>query len=160
MLKNLKSKLLSLFLVLAMLLFPAATHAQEIDTEKDKYVADVKKGEKAPYTGILMTHRLAAEIEQNCSEEVQESRCQIRVRKDVALCESKCKEQTGVLESQVLLASERHKKEIQAKDLRISALESKLPKWYESPKLWFAAGVFLGGATVVLAVRSANRISH
>lgn len=154
--RNLKSKIVSLLLVLSMLLIPITAHSQEIDTEKDKYVSDVKKGEKAPYAGILMTHRLAAEIEQNCSEEVQESRCQIRVRKEVALCESKCKERTGALEAQVLLAAERHKKEIEAKNLKITALESKLPKWYESPRLWFAAGVFLGGATVVLAIKSAN----
>jgi hypothetical protein len=117
----------------------------------------VKKGEKAPYTGILMTHRLAAELEQKCSEEIQESRCQIRIRKEVALRDSKCKERVDTLETKVQLTAERHKKEIEAKNIRISALESKLPKWYESPRLWFAAGVFLGGATIVLAVKSSNR---
>jgi len=154
--RKMRNKIAAFLLPLAVMLGVTPAYATEVDSKNDKVTTDLKKGEKAPFDGILLSLRLAAEVKENCAPETIEKRCQVRIDEAKKLANSECTQKTDVLKVEVSACQEKHVKVVAAKDEYISVLESKLPKWYESPKLWFGIGIVVGGGVVIAVARNVN----
>ena len=139
-------------------LLPVASFAAEVDSKNDKVTTNVKKGSTVPYDGLLLTHRLAAEVLENCKPEIIDARCKAKTDEAVALCESKCKSEKTVLQVSVDACQKKYEDVNAAHKVQVGKLEARIdeltPKWYESPKLWFAVGIVVGGGTVIAVARS------
>jgi len=154
--RTMRSKIAAFLLPLAVMLGVTPVYAAEVNSKNDKITTDLKKGDKAPFDGILLSLRLAAEIKENCSPDTIEKRCQVRIDEAKKLANSECTQKTDILKVEVSACQEKHVKVVAAKDEYINVLESKLPKWYESPKLWFGIGIVVGGGVVIAVARNVN----
>ena len=155
---SLKSKIVIILLPVFMSAQVVPAYANDVDTKVEKLVTDLQKGQKAPFDGILMTQKLAAEVKENCSKDVIEKRCDARVKEAVGLAQSECTATTSVLNSKVSACQLKYDESIAAKDKEIESLKVKLdkmePHWYDSPELWLGIGVVLGGGAVYGIVKA------
>lgn len=154
--RKIKSSIASFLVMLFVLLNPAQAFTAEIDSEKEKVTTDLKKNDKAPYAGVLLSLRLAAEIKENCNPETLKQRCDIMVLEAELLRNSDCKKRTDILDARLAAAQDKHVEVVAAKDALIDLLRGNGPKWYEDNKLWFVMGFVLGGGAITLAVRNLN----
>lgn len=154
--RTMRSKIAAFLLPMMFLLGTSPVYAAEVDSKNDKVTTDLKKGDKAPFDGILLSLRLAAEIKENCAPDTIEKRCQVRIDEAKKLSDSACTQKTDVLQASVSACQTKHLEVVAAKDDYIKVLESKLPKWYESPKLWFGIGIVVGGGVVIAVARNVN----
>ena len=122
--------------------------AEEVDSKNQSVVTDLKKGQKAPYDGILFSLRMAAEVKENCDPAVLKHRCDVRVQEATGLKENECAAKTFVLETKLTEQKEKFTEQIQARDAYIKKLEDGLPKWHDNPRLWFGIGLVIGGGVV------------
>lgn len=122
---------------------------------EEKLVTSLKKGDKAPYNGVLLSNSLAAEIKNNCDPEVIQKRCDIRISEAVDLSKSSCKKETDILTAKLSAQEEKYQKIIFAKDEEIKTLNDLLrsPAWYKNPKTWFFTGIVLGAGTTIYLVK-------
>jgi hypothetical protein len=132
--------------------FSTAAFSQE---QQEKLVTNMKKGEKSPYDGVLLSHPLAAEIKNNCSPEVIQKRQDAAVNEAVSLCKSAAQKDAEILVEKLRAQEEKYEKIVKAKDAEIQVLKDMLkpPAWYESPKIWFVAGLVIGGTTAVYIMK-------
>ena len=139
-------------------LLPVTSFAADVDSKNDKVTSNVKKGSSAPFDGVLLTYRLAAEVMENCKPDVIDARCKAKTDEAVALCESKCKSEKTVLQTSVDACQKKYDDVNTAHKLQVDKLEARIaeltPRWYESPKLWLAVGVVIGGGTVIAVARN------
>lgn len=110
----------------------------------------VKKGEKAPYTGELLTDSLSIDLgikAKNC-----ESRLEIERDYRKSLQETEVAFQRRLLE----IERETHAQEIKALEKALS--ESQL-SWYEEPAVAVAFGVVLSFGVTLLAVKALDVVA-
>ena len=155
---TIKTSVFACFFFLFQSLSASFLLANEVDTKNDKVVTDLRKGDKAPYDGILLTARMAAEIKENCNPAVSKQKCDILVKEAVDLSLSECKKNTDILQSKYDAFQVKHDKVVSAKDKEIQDLRDLLKPapWYESPKLWFGVGVVTGAAVIITLVKNTN----
>jgi hypothetical protein len=158
-----KSRIAGLFLPLFLLASLTPAHAcadggEGVNTSVDKVTTDLKKNDKAPYNGILITYKLAAEIKENCAPEIIEKKCNAKIDEQVGLCKSACKKETDILDAKYNALLMKHETVSREKDKYIKILESQQPSWYENYKLWFVVGlgtgVVIGGGTLIIIARN------
>ena len=139
-------------------LLPVTSFAADVDSKNDKVTSNVKKGSSAPFDGVLLTYRLAAEVMENCKPEVIDARCKAKTDEAVALSESRCKSEKTVLQVSVDACQKKYDDVNEAHKVQVDKLERRIaeltPRWYESPKLWLAVGVVIGGGTVIAVARN------
>ena len=139
-------------------LLPVTSFSAEVDSKNDKATSNVKKGSSVPYDGVLLTYRLAAEVLENCKPDVIDARCKAKTDEAVALSESKCKSEKTVLQASIDACQKKYDDVNASHKIQIDKLESRIaeltPRWYESPKLWFAVGVVVGGGTIIAVARN------
>ena len=158
---KMKKSNLSVLLIFSMvtnLFVSTASFAAEVDTKNQKVVTDLKKGDKAPYDGILLTQRLAAEIKENCNPDVQKKKCDIQVKEAVDLANSDCTRTTDILKAKIEACETTSLKIIDAKNKEIESLRDLLkpPPWYKDSKVMFEIGAVIGlavGGTAVYFLR-------
>lgn len=154
------SKIIAFFLTIAMLTgIPTPAFSGEVNSKEEKLVTDLKKGDKAPYDGILITFKLAAEIKENCNPETSKKKCDILIKEAVDLEKSQCTKSTDTLQMRLDALQIKSDEILKAKDAEIAALRDKIKPslWYKSPELWFSVGVFVGGAAVVGVVTQVRK---
>lgn len=141
-------------------LLPMTSFATEIDSKGDKVSSDVKKGTVVPYSGILLSYKLAAEVMENCKPEVIDARCKVKIDEAVALSENKCKSEKSVCQVSVDACQKKYNDVSVAHRVQVDKLEARIaeltPRWYENPKLWFGVGIFAGAAATVTVIKSIN----
>ena len=149
-------KFFSFFIATLMLIQSSVSFADESQPSSDKVSTVVTKGSKAPFDGVLLSVKLAAEIKANCDPVNIENKVKIERDEATKLCQSECKSQIDVLNAKLQASQEKHQSVIAAKDKEIEALRDLLKPapWYQSPKLWFGVGLIAGGATVVVLARN------
>jgi|18_taG_2_1085343.scaffolds.fasta_scaffold29083_2 hypothetical protein len=116
----------------------------------DKITA-LKKGDQAPFDGILMSHSLAARIEAEKSTNLDAKRCAIRNKAAVALCESNAKKYLDIQTARYKALQEKNTQILKVKQDQIDFLRKNyLPApWYKEPIFWAGVGTVLGvGLTV------------
>jgi len=95
---------------------------------------------------------------ENCKPEVIDARCKAKTDEAVALSESRCKSEKTVLQVSVDACQKKYDDVNEAHKVQVDKLERRIaeltPRWYESPKLWLAVGVVIGGGTVIAVARN------
>lgn len=146
-LKGCKMKLLSIFVSLCLTFLPSYAISQEVK------VTGLKKGEKAPFTGILLTQGALSKIEHDLLLEVE-------------LCDNKCKLEKGEMDllfqrdKKILNAEiEGLKQFVEVKNRRINKLEEVIEEHNNS---WFTpivaiASFALGVATTIGITYAVNK---
>lgn len=140
-------KLLSIFISLCLTFLPSYAISQELK------ITGLKKGEKAPFTGILLTQGALSKIEAD-------------LRLEVELCANKCKLEKGEIDllcqkdKKILNAEiEGLKQFVEVKNRRISKLEEVIEEHNNS---WFTpiiaiASFALGVATTIGITYAVNK---
>lgn len=157
MLKLAKSKVTLIILTcFAINLSPVRAFAREIDTKKSRFVTDVRKNQPAPYTGILLTSLLAAEVKENCAKDVISQKIKVEVDGAVKLANSACEEKVQIEVGKREAAQEKYEAIIKAKDKEIEDLHDIIapPAWYKSPYLWFTIGFVSGTGLTIYAMKN------
>lgn len=150
--RMIKFSAVCLSFTLSILSFQQVAFCQD---QPEKLVTNLKKGEKSPYDGVLLSVQLAAEIKNNCSPEIIQKRQDAAVQEAVSLCKSAAQKDSVIFTEKLQAQEAKYEKIIAAKDIEIQTLRDKLrpPAWYESPKVWFTVGLVAGAGTVVYIMR-------
>lgn len=131
-----------------------STNAEEVNSKNQSVVTDLKKGQKAPYEGILFSLKMAAEIKENCNPDIISHRCDVRIQEAVSLRDNECAAKTSVLDVKLSEQQEKFTKQIETRDDYIKKLEGALPKWHDNPRLWFGLGIVIGGGAVFVVAKN------
>lgn len=122
-------------------------------------VTDLKKGEVAPFSGILLSRTAAAKLygQLNFFEE----ECKLQLSKELDITKIKYGAEVDALKLKLDVETVRTEKLLEIKDERIQFLEKNWqpPSWYESGEFWLAVGIVSGvliTATAGHALNSAN----
>jgi len=142
-----------LFAFFSQIMTPAIVFADNNDTETQKLVTPLRKNEKAPYTGVLVSKFLAAEIITRCNPVIIQSQCKILTDEAVSLANSACKTKNDFLQAKLDAENLACKKIISAKDVEIDVLRKQISsppllEWYEKPAFYFVGGVIVGAAVI------------
>lgn len=142
-------------------IMPTAAYGQDINSALKKgVVTNVKKGEAAPFTGILLSTDAAAKLYGDLN--FFEKECQLFLSKELDIAKIKYNAEIDSLRLKLTVETERTEKLLQIKDERIQFLEKnwRSPAWYESGEFWLAIGVISGIALTIgagYAVGQANK---
>ena len=143
-------KFISLLLAMSIVI-PSYAFA---DGEK---VADLNKGQKAPFSGVLMSENLATKLYLDSKFSPRE--CDIKLEESSRDSKIKCDKQISLLESKLEIQKDKFESIIKFKDNRIDFLEKRwAPQpWYESGEFWFSAGILSG---IILTVAAGYAIGQ
>ena len=139
-------------------------YATEVNSKVENVTTSLRKGQSAPFNGVLLTLHLGAEIKENCSAVVIEQRCNAKITKSTDLCKSDCAKKTEILGGQFTVSKIKYDEIIVAKDKEIQVLHTTIddltPSWYQSPRLWLVVGIVAGAAigagATVMVVKAVN----
>ena len=114
-------------------------------------VTDVKKGEVAPFDGVLMTDDVATKL--YIDVKFSRKACELEFREKLEMNNSLCLKKIQISESKLNIELDRFNKIIKAKDDRIEFLERRWTpsRWYESNEFWLSTGVVVGILITVAA---------
>lgn len=145
MLNRLKRRLIALFCIFSFCLYTTPSFASDLeDNLKDGVVTNIKKGEAAPFDGILLSNIAAAKLygELNFFEE----ECKLTLSKELDIAKIRYDAEISALQLKLNVETTRTEKLLQIKDERIQFLEKnwKPTPWYESGEFWLAIGVVSG----------------
>ena len=131
-------KIFSLFCCF-MLIFPASA----ISSPPGK-VTDIKKGDPAPFSGVLLTNDVATRL--YLDTKFSQKACDLQYGEKLEILNSKCERDVGLEKSKLNITTNKFEKIINAKNDRISFLEKRwAPRpWYESNSFWLSMGVISG----------------
>ena len=139
------NNVLSFFCSLIIVFMPAICHASPIeDSENLRLVTSLKKSQRAPFKGILLSEDSAARLFADIKFSEKECKAKIREKIDILKISH-----TSILESLDLrLSIEKKRLEglIAVRDDRIKFLEKNYrpAAWYESGEFWLAVGIVAG----------------
>ena len=114
----------------------------------------VKKGQEAPFEGVLLNPRAAAEVQ--VFKEQAEERCAIRVEREVGIAKAELQHEVDVTQAKLDAETRRRALEESINEQHIAFLsveleetQKRIPKRNWGP-VWFAGGV-VSGVLVILA---------
>ena len=112
----------------------------------DENVITLKKGQRAPWAGTLLSPEAAAKIIVDSDNELQ--KCIINSKKDLELQQAKLTFEKSNLEAKLAACSLRQTESAKLYEKQIAFLEKQVikPKW-ESPT-YFTAGIIVGAGIV------------
>ena len=124
-------------------------------------VSSMNKGDRAPFSGLLMNKQLADRIEAEKSTKIDKKVAKAQMDSVVARIRSEAKRDMEIQIKRYSALSEMHIQVVQVKNDQIKFLRKNyLPKqWYENPAFLmfvgalFGGGVVVGGAHIVKTVR-------
>ena len=152
-------KITALLCIVSLFIYTSSNaYASEFeDQAKKATVTELKKGEAAPFEGILLSKTAAARLYGDLN--FFEKECELRLTKELDIAKLKYTAQIDVLELKLEVESTRTDKLLQIKNERIEFLEKnwKPQAWYESGEFWLAIGVVSG---ILLTVGTAHAISQ
>jgi hypothetical protein len=114
-------------------------------------VATMSKGDRAPFTGLLMNRQLADRIEAEKKTQIDKKIAAIECKATVALSENDAKRDMEIQLARYSAFSEMHTQIIKVKNGQIEFLRKNyLPReWYESPVFLVSAGIVIGTGLVI-----------
>jgi len=132
------NQIIAIFCCISVTYMPVSVYAEE------GLVTQVKKGDTAPFTGVLLTNDTAAKLFGDIKYSKKE--CDARLSKELEF--SKIKFESLLKTEQLKFDVEKKRLDgmIAVRDDRIKFLEDNFrpPAWYESGEFWFAFGVVAG----------------
>ena len=157
MLTRIKKNVTALLCILSILAYTTPSYADTLSTEIGKAtVADLSKGEKAPFEGILLSRTAAAKLygQLNFFEE----ECKLQLSKELSISKIKYDAEVDALKLKLDVETMRTEKLLGIKDERIQFLEKNWqpPTWYESGEFWLAVGIVSGVLITAAAGHALN----
>ena len=132
------NQIIAIFCCISVTYMPVSVYAEE------GLVTQVKKGDTAPFTGVLLSNDTAAKLFGDIKYSKKE--CDARLSKELEF--SKIKFESLLKTEQLKFDVEKKRLDgmIAVRDDRIKFLEDNFrpPAWYESGEFWFAFGVVAG----------------
>jgi len=132
------NQIIAIFCCISVTYMPVSVYAEE------GLVTQVKKGDAAPFTGVLLSNDTAAKLFGDIKYSKKE--CDARLSKELEF--SKIKFESLLKTEQLKFDVEKKRLDgmIAVRDDRIKFLEDNYrpPAWYESGEFWFAFGVVAG----------------
>jgi len=132
------NQIIAIFCCISVTYMPVSVYAEE------GLVTQVKKGDAAPFTGVLLSNDTAAKLFGDIKYSKKE--CDARLSKELEF--SKIKFESLLKTEQLKFDVEKKRLDgmIAVRDDRIKFLEDNFrpPAWYESGEFWFAFGVVAG----------------
>ena len=162
MLKTIRNKFLALscalvFLCVSLVSSPAIASDSAEDTLSSGRVTNITQGQRAPFSGVLLSDLAAAKLFADL--EFTEKECQLRLTRELEIASITSISQINALKLRLDVETERTEKLLNIKDERIRFLEENWQPqpWYDSGEFWFGMGV-VGG--VLITVGSAYALSQ
>lgn len=114
-------------------------------------VANLKKGQRAPYAGILMNRQLTDRIEAERSTQIDVEKCKIKSDEAVAICESDAKRQNDIATAKFQSFVDYHTQVVDIKDEQLDFYRQHYlpPPWYKEPAFLVGTGV-VGGVVITI----------
>ena len=132
------NQIIAIFCCISVTYMPVSVYAEE------GLVTQVKKGDTAPFTGVLLSNDTAAKLFGDIKYSKKE--CDARLSKELEF--SKIKFESLLKTEQLKFDVEKKRLDgmIAVRDDRIKFLEDNFrpPAWYESGEFWFAFGIVAG----------------
>ena len=132
------NQIIAIFCCISVTYMPVSVYAEE------GLVTQVKKGDTAPFTGVLLSNETAAKLFGDIKYSKKE--CDARLSKELEF--SKIKFESLLKTEQLKFDVEKKRLDgmIAVRDDRIKFLEDNFrpPAWYESGEFWFAFGIVAG----------------
>ena len=137
-----------------LLIFPVQALAE------GEKVADIKKGQKAPFTGVLMSENLASRL--YLDSKFSPRQCDIKIEEKVSESNLGCDRKIKILDSKLDIQKDKFDTIIKLKDNRINFLEERWSPspWYESGEFWFSIGLFSGIILTAVAGYAVGQASN
>ena len=151
---SIRNKIVSFICCFLMVWTPVAVQAEEARINPESVspgvVTELRKGQHAPYAGILFSRDAAAKLYTQLK--FSEEDCKLRIDKRLKITNLDFSTQIKLLELRLKTEQDRSTKLLAVKNDRIQFLEKNLnpPAWYESGEFWFAMGV-VGGILITVA---------
>lgn len=147
------NKLIAIICCFLVLWTPIAAQAAgdiKPDSVSPGVITELRKGQHAPYSGILFSKEASAKLFTQLKFTEQE--CQLRISKKLDLLRLDYDTRLKLSRLKLDIEIEKNIKLIAVKDDRIEFLEKNLKPspWYESGEFWFAMGV-VGGILITVA---------
>ena len=142
---KLKSRITAFFCILSFCLYTTPSFASEFENKlKDGVVTNIKKGEVAPFDGILLSNVAAAKLYGDLN--FFEEECKLTLSKELDIAKIRYNAEISSLKLKLDVETERTEKLLQIKNERIQFLEEnwKPTPWYESGEFWLAIGIVSG----------------
>ena len=157
MLKKIKKSVTALFCIFSMLVYTTPCYADTLSVEIGKAtVTDLKKGEAAPFEGVLLSRTAAAKLygQLNFFEE----ECKLQLSKELDITKIKYNAEIDALKLKLDVETIRTEKLLAIKNERIEFLEQNWqpPAWYESGEFWLAVGIVSGVLITAAAGHALN----
>ena len=107
-------------------------------------ISDIKVGQKAPFTGVLMTPDVASKLFLDSKFGPKE--CEVKIEESTRFQKLQFDRDLKILEQSLKIEKDKFKKIISFKEDRIKFLEKKwAPEpWYESGTFWMSVGIVSG----------------
>lgn len=132
------NQIIAIFCCISVTYMPVSVYAEE------GLVTQMKKGESAPFEGVLLSNDTAAKLFGDIKYSKKE--CDARLSKELEF--SKIKFESLLKTEQLKFDVEKKRLDgmIAVRDDRIKFLEDNFrpPSWYESGEFWFAFGIVAG----------------
>ena len=157
MLKQTTNKLISLLCAFLIALSPVVAHAENgstasIDTKTIDLgkVTQLRKGQHAPFAGVLLSDIVAAKLFADLK--FTEKECKLRLTRELEINTLQLSSQIEALKLRIDIETNRSNSLLAVKDERIKYLEEnwRPTPWYESGEFWFAMGV-VGGILITVS---------
>ena len=130
---------------------PAASPTARVDISEVDLgkVTQVRKGQHAPFSGVLLSDTAAARLFADIK--FSERECQLRLSRELKLNSLQLNTQIEGLRLKLDVETTRSASLLEVKDKRIKYLEEnwRPTPWYESGEFWFAVGV-VGGILITV----------
>lgn len=141
---------LCFFLIFSLVLSP-------FSYAKENTVSDIKKGQLAPFSGVLMSNDVATKL--YLDSKFSSKECDIKIMEKVDIEKLSCKKDKSLLISELTIEKKKFEKILSLKNDRIKFLEKKWnpSPWYESGEFWFATGVISG---ILITIASGYALSQ
>lgn len=120
-------------------------------------VSQVRKGQRAPFSGVLLSDEAAARLFADIKFSKRE--CQLRLTRELKINTLQLTSQIDTLRLRLDIETTRSTGLLQVRDERIKFLEKnwRPTPWYESGEFWFAMGI-VGG--ILITVGAAHAIGQ
>lgn len=114
-------------------------------------VAEITKGQKAPFSGVLMTDNVATKL--YLDSKFSPAECEVKIQEKVGIENLQCKKRIDILGERLKISEEKYKSIIGFKNNRIDFLEKRWTPtpWYEQTSFWFSVGILSGVLLTVAA---------
>ena len=145
-----KNKIVSVICSFALLCATSNLSYADVNSSTDlKVVTEITKGQKAPFSGVLLSEQAAVKLFADLKFTKEE--CTLRLERELDLATITYKAQIDSFKIRLEVETERTEKLLDIKDNRIKFLEEIYapPAWYESGSFWVAVGV-IGGVLITI----------